>query len=193
MAAKPVRKVLKRVVEEGMEIFPKQNRISPKGYGSLVRGPLGIHLKTGKCYGFLDPETLERVGKNLFEQFDYLEKVVKVDGVTIAAALAEVLESQPGEKPKRKEWERPEADVVAVASLFTELKDKGHYYIGLCPLHPESHHSFAVYPNPGEVGRWVCFHEYKVGDAVGLYAEIKGMSYKEALRELKKMGLVEER
>jgi hypothetical protein len=102
LAAKPVRKVLKRVVEEGMEVFPKQNRISPKGYGSLVRGPLGIHLRTGKRYGFLDPETLERVGKNLSEQFDYLEQVVKVDGVTIAAALAEVLESQPERKLGRE-------------------------------------------------------------------------------------------
>jgi hypothetical protein len=193
MAAKPVRKVLRRVVEEGMEVFPKQNRISPKGYGSLVRGPLGIHLRTGKRYGFLDPETLERVGKNLAEQFDYLEKVVKVDRVTIAAALAEALESHPERKLKRKEWERPEADVVAVAGLFTELKDRGHYYTGLCPLHPESHHSFAVYPNPGDVGRWVCFHEHKVGDAVGLYAEVKGISYKDALGELRKMGLIRER
>lgn len=151
-----------------MEVFPKQNRISLKGYGSLVRGPLGIHRKTGKRYGFLDPETLERVGRNLTEQFDYLEKMVKVDGVTIAAALAEVLESRPERKLKRKEWERPEADVVAVARLFTELSDRGHYYTGLCPFHPESRHSFAVYPNPGDVGRWVCFHEYKIGDAVGL-------------------------
>jgi hypothetical protein len=54
LAAKPVRKVLERVVEEGMEVFPKQNRISPRGYGSLVRGPLGIHLRTGKRYGFLE-------------------------------------------------------------------------------------------------------------------------------------------
>jgi hypothetical protein len=191
MAAKPVRKVLERVVEEGMEVFPKQNRISLKGYGSLVRGPLGIHLKTGKRYGFLDPETLERMGRILAEQFDYLEQVVKVDGVTIAAALAEVLESQP-EKLERKEWKRPEVDVVAVARLFTELTDRGHYYTGLCPLHPESHHSFAVYPNPGDVGRWVCFHEYKVGDAVGLYTEVKGISYKDALRELRKMRLVKE-
>ncbi|MDH4138735.1 MAG: hypothetical protein OEW09_18775, partial [Anaerolineae bacterium] len=54
IAAKPVSKVLRRVVEEGVEVFPKQNRISPKGYGSLVRGPLGIHLRTGKRYGFLE-------------------------------------------------------------------------------------------------------------------------------------------
>jgi len=65
LAAKPVRKVLRRVVEEGMEVFPKQNRISLKGYGSLVRGPLVIHLKTGKRYGFLDLSvcrTATRVG-----------------------------------------------------------------------------------------------------------------------------------
>jgi hypothetical protein len=62
IAARPVRKVLKRVVEEGMEVFPKQNRISPKGYGSLVRGPLGIHLRTGKRYGFLERNVHRRGG-----------------------------------------------------------------------------------------------------------------------------------
>jgi hypothetical protein len=127
------------------------------------------------------------------DQPDYHRSLPISAGLQIAVALAEVLESQPERGLKRKEGERPEADVVAVASLFTALKDRGHYYTGLCPLHPESHHSFAVYPNPGEVGRWICFHEYKGGDAVGLYAEVKGISYKEALRELRKMGLVEER
>ena len=47
LAAKPVRKVLRRVVEEGMEVFPKQNRISLKGYGSLVRGPEGVSRPAG--------------------------------------------------------------------------------------------------------------------------------------------------
>ena len=192
IAAKPVREVLRRVIEEGMEVFPKQNGISPRGYGSLVRGPLGIHRVTGRRYGFLDSETLERVGKNLSEQFDYLKQVVKVDRRTVAAALAEVLEGE-SEQRGTKEQERAEADVVAVAGLFTKLKDRGHYYTGLCPLHPESHHSFAVYPNPEGVGRWVCFHEFKVGDAVSLYAEVKSISYKKALRELKKMGMIGDR
>lgn len=75
--------------------------------------------------------------------------------------------------------------MVAVAEQFTRLENKGHYYLGLCPLHPEAHHSFAVYPNPGGKGRCFCFHEYRGGDAVSLYAEVRKLSYGQALRELR--------
>jgi len=189
IAARPVREMLKRMVEEGMEVFPKQNRISSRGYGCLVRGPLGVHRRTGKRYGFLDPETLDRVGRNLADQLDYLKGASRVEERTIAEALAELPASEPERSEARAE--RLEVDLVAVAGLFTELSDRGHYYTGLCPLHPESHHSFAVYPNPGGVGRWMCFHAYRGGDAVSLYAEVKGISYQDALGELGKMGMIE--
>ncbi|MFH1601575.1 MAG: CHC2 zinc finger domain-containing protein [Candidatus Shapirobacteria bacterium] len=144
---------------------------------------------TGERYGFLDPESLERVGRNLSEQLDYLDKVVRVDRDAVGKAVAEVSERRPGRR-RREAIDVPEADVVAVARLFTQLEDRGAYYTGLCPLHEESHHSFAVYPNPGGVGRWVCFHDFRVGNAVSLYAEVKGLSYRSALKDLERMGMI---
>ena len=183
MAPRPVRTLLRAVVEVEVEIFPKQDRISVRGYGSLVRGPLGVHRRTGKRYGFLDPETLDKVGSNLGEQLEYLETVQIASGITIAEALVQVLD-----KP-REEHHDPiphlDIDVVTIAEQFTSLKSKGHYYVGLCPLHPEEHHSFAVYPNPNGKGRWFCFHEYRGGDAISLYAEMKGLSYAQAARALR--------
>lgn len=75
--------------------------------------------------------------------------------------------------------------IAAVASRFTQLEKRGSYYLGLCPLHPEAHHSFAVYPHSGKGGRWFCFHEHRGGDAVSLYAEVKGLSYRQAWEELR--------
>ena len=185
MAPKPLRALLRRVSPPEMEVFPKQDRINQRGYGSLVRGPLGIHRRTGERYGFLDPATLEKVGHNLGEQLEYLEAVRINAGTTIAEALAEIMDEGRAGQRERAAHPRLDLDIVAVAGQFTQLENKGHYYVGLCPLHPETHHSVAVYPNPGRVGRWFCFHEYRGGAAVSLYAEMKGLSYREALAALR--------
>ena len=183
MSPKPVRRLLRAVVEVEVEIFPKQDHISVRGYGSLVRGPLGVHQRTGGRYGFLDPESLDKVGSNLTAQLEYLETVQIASGITIAEALVEVLDG-PRER-REPPPPRLEVDVVTMAERFTQLERKGHYYVGLCPLHPEAHHSFAVYPNQGRRGRWFCFHEYRGGDAISLYAEMKGLSYRQAWEELR--------
>lgn len=190
MAPKPLRALLCNIHDQEIEVFPKQDAISRRGYGSLVRGPLGIHRKTGERYGFLDPATLEKVGSNLAEQLAYLETVRINAGTTIAEALAEIMDEGRKAVPEAHDYPRAEFDIVAVASQFTQLQNKGHYYVGLCPLHPERHHSFAVYPNPGRIGRWFCFHEYRGGDAISLYAEMTGLSYREAWATLREMELV---
>ena len=178
---RPVRMVLKRVSGKDTEVFPKQDRIGRRGLGSAVRGPLGVHRRTGVRYGYLDPATLTKVGKTLREELNYLATVHVAQGSEVAEAMAEVLSSRRREPIQPRD---PEVSVVEIARLFTELEARGHYYVGLCPLHPESQPSFAVYPNPGGVGRWHCFHEDRGGDAVSLYAEIKGLTYRRARAEL---------
>ena len=96
------------------------------------------------------------------DQLAYLTTVQVNLGTAIAEALAEVVAAR---NPKSRPVARRDLDVVEMASRFTELEDRGSYYLGLCPLHAEEHHSFAVYPNPGGVGQWYCFHEGRGGDA----------------------------
>lgn len=79
--AEPIRRDLSAF---GLEVFPKQERLGAKGFGNLVKLPLGIHRKNGKPSFFMqcskrdlesqlhflknvvvgDPELLERVDKN---------------------------------------------------------------------------------------------------------------------------------
>jgi hypothetical protein len=48
-------------VQVKCEIFPKQDKISPKGFGNQVRLPLGIHRKYGRFGVLIDPVNLEDV------------------------------------------------------------------------------------------------------------------------------------
>jgi hypothetical protein len=57
----------------GIEVYPKQNTLPRGGFGSGLRGPLGVHWGAGgRRFPFLDPETLEPVGRTLREQLTYL-------------------------------------------------------------------------------------------------------------------------
>lgn len=180
MQPRPIRKLLVEATEGKAEVFPKQ--VQTSGFGSLVRGPLGVHQKTGERYGWLDPLTLNRIGGSMREELEYLDGVTINSGVKIAQALAAVLDWRGS--GQRIDIAKP--DIITIASMFTELKPRGKYFVGCCPLHPEAHPSFAVYPNDESgQGRWYCFHEGRGGDSVSLYARVKGISYREALAELK--------
>ncbi len=53
-----------------LEIFPKQDRISGKGFGNLVKLPMGIHRGSGK------PSWLvQAADRELFSQFEYLRSL----------------------------------------------------------------------------------------------------------------------
>jgi hypothetical protein len=41
-------------LKEGIEVFPKQDRIEPGEYGNAIRAPLGVHRKTNQRYWFYD-------------------------------------------------------------------------------------------------------------------------------------------
>ncbi len=87
---------------------------------------------------------------------------------------------------KVQELKRAIGGVYTFVSQYVELDARGR---GSCPFHPPDRHpSFAV---NREEGYWVCFHEtnpqtghYLGGDAIEFYRQLKGMSFKEAVREL---------
>jgi len=57
---------------EGIEIFPRQDRLEPHEFGNAIRGPLGVHRATGKRYWFYGADYY-------FEaQLSYLERLRKI-------------------------------------------------------------------------------------------------------------------
>lgn len=66
---------------------------------------------------------------------------------------------------------------------FSEIKDKGKYYIVFCPFHSETHPSFVIYRNTnGELA--IDFHDGEKYDVISFYQKIKKVNFYTALQEL---------
>jgi hypothetical protein len=59
-------------LKQGIEVFPKQDRIESGQYGNAIRAPLGVHRKTNLRYWFYEADV------NPEAQLDYLEGVKKL-------------------------------------------------------------------------------------------------------------------
>lgn len=193
-----------------LELFPKQDRLTTVGLGSLVRAPLGLHQLTGQRYPFLEPVSGEPVGETMEENLAYLQEMRPVHTAHAADVLAVLLDEErgrhraaarparpapPASNRQRSPIERAKerlGDPNTFINRFTTLNAAGR---GPCPLHPPDRHpSFVV---DKQTGRWTCFHEYDRergaylgGDALDLYMQLNKLSYQDALREL---GIVQDR
>jgi hypothetical protein len=66
-----------RGLAEGIEVFPRQDRVRSDEYGNAIRGPLGIHRASGQRYWFYGADYR-------FEaQLNYLEKLRKITDTEI--------------------------------------------------------------------------------------------------------------
>jgi hypothetical protein len=57
---------------EGIEVFPRQDRLEPEEFGNAIRGPLGVHRATNKRYWFYGADY------ELAAQLEYLERLRKI-------------------------------------------------------------------------------------------------------------------
>jgi hypothetical protein len=187
-----------------LELFPKQDRLDPRRlYGSLVRGPLGTHLKSGRKYPFVDAISLRPVANSVGATVDYLLEAQTVSIAKAAEVVAGAKRTQPPKAPEaRSVYEQPSTQERAITPVelakqrlgdplsfigqYTELSATGK---GCCPFHSPDHNpSFSVNPN---TGRWTDFHvyfpeqrRYDSGDTLDFYARINGVTIKEAIRDI---------
>jgi CHC2 zinc finger len=180
---------------EDVEVFPKQDRLTQDSqFGSLMRGPLGIHRLTGKRHPFVDPISLIPVSRSVLGTIEYLAQAPKVTASQVEEAdifpFPESAYFPAPERPTRfspiQRLKEQIGDPYDFISRFVELDERGK---GHCPFHPPDHHpSFAV---DRHRGFWIDFHEvnprtgrYVGGDVVEFYRRLKGLTYKEVLKEL---------
>jgi hypothetical protein len=69
---------------EGIEIFPKQDRLSPGEFGNAIRAPLGIHRRDGKRYWFYGSDY------DINAQLEYLQGLGKLSQEKMTKLLAEI-------------------------------------------------------------------------------------------------------
>lgn len=190
-----------------IEVFPKRDQLDTDSrVGNLVRGPLGIHRMTGERYPFVDPISLKPVSRTVRGTLEYLGEAEPISIDEVSDHLGRFREATRQAQPVGK-WEPwpPAApalgkspieqikerigDPYAFIAQFVELDEAGR---GHCPFHPpDVHPSFAV-NHAG--GYWTDFHElnprtgrYQGGDVIEFYRRLKGLSYKEAVRDLQEL------
>jgi hypothetical protein len=74
---------------QGLELYPKQDRLDQRRQvGSLIKGPLGIHRKSGNRYPFLDSVSLRMVSSTMLGTIDYLAEAEKIPLRTAAAIVS---------------------------------------------------------------------------------------------------------
>ena len=61
-------------LKEGIEVFPRQDRLDQGAYGNAIRAPLGVHRKTDRRYWFYEADL------NPEAQLSYLQTVKKMTG-----------------------------------------------------------------------------------------------------------------
>ncbi len=72
-------------------------------------------------------------------------------------------------------------DIVRLIGRYTQLKQQGNRYVGLCPFHKEKTPSFSVDP---EQGLYYCFGCKKGGNVFTFLKEVEGLEFYEALQQL---------
>ena len=177
---------------EGVELFPKQERVT-NGPGSLIRMPFGVHRLTGQRYGFITPDG-EHLAPTIREQI-YALRTPETVPQSAFDAYRSFVSSTPVEKPERPLEERrstvserikASVTVMEFVSQYVDLKPTASGAVGLCPFHDDKHPSFGV----NEAGNyWNCFAGCGGGSVIDWWMKWRGCDFITATGELAEMLL----
>ena len=102
-----------------LEIFPKQDRISGKGFGNLVKLPMGIHRGSGKPSWFIRATDRERQS-----QFEYLRSITPSEPDALKKLAGTHKKAKMIVHPRHAKWagEYPElATLSACCSMLGQI------------------------------------------------------------------------
>src|SRR5712692_4616499 len=168
-----------------MEFYPKQDE--GKGYGSLIRVPLGVHLRSGKRYPFVEwtPAGIVPVAHSLKELLAWLETIQRVEVWHLLDTPTNE-HTRPTPPNKKTSFSNPSQSISTCAyksirawcahqdayALISRYVTLNHQDVGCCPFgwhHAngrDTHASFKVY-TPGVPGGycWYC-HVWQQGGSI---------------------------
>ena len=181
--------ILKSAELADVEVFPKQ-RVLGDGPGSLIRLPFGVHRKDGQRYGFMNLKG-EALSPTYVGQIRALGNPRVVDKAGVEKVISR-------NKSVKRELVLPKVEangealsvqikrsmsVLDFVGQYVELSPNGR---GLCPFHDDHNSSFAV---NAEKNYWHCFAGCGGGSLIDFYMKMKGVDFKDAVRELAGMLL----
>jgi hypothetical protein len=193
---------------EGIEVFPKQERLRANGVGSFVRLPLGIHQKTGKRYYFVGPGG-EPLAPTIREQIALMVSPpqVPVDFIlSVAERFDQRWQRRARPEPSQQKYSSKETD--SSKPLSEQVKDAisvdmyverfggvelDRNLMGLCPFHDDHERSFGVDLSGNPPG-WHCFSCGMGGSIIDFEMQMRKQrgldhSFKATLHEMAKILL----
>lgn len=198
--------VMQQIAEYGadkkrrIEIYPKQDVLG-EGVGSFVRLPLGVHLKTGKMYPFVNLDATP-LAPSVREQLALLGQPNRVSPDFITAILATEIEVpapppklSPKFKKRKPRHNEPLSEslkhaisVFDFVSRYVELNEQGR---GFCPFHDDQVKSFAVNKTRNY---WHCFAGCGGGSIIDFWirwraAHGQDASFAETVKDLRRLLL----
>jgi hypothetical protein len=120
------------VLADGIEVFPKQDRLNPGEFGNAIRGPLGVHRATGKRYWFYGADyTLE-------DQIAYLCRLKRITEDDISRFVSGVAIPRnvpvPAKPARRQFLPNPGRREFSILAHITGKRRKsGRNYFTRCP------------------------------------------------------------
>ena len=108
------------ICKEGIEVFPKQDRVARTGYGNALRAPLGIHRGSGKRYWFYGADY------QLEAQIAYLNQLKKISQEDFSKVISKETDNEESNEVSYPAIERRWIAPSGVASHFSILEHLGH-------------------------------------------------------------------
>jgi hypothetical protein len=112
----------------GIELFPKQDRIDPAQFGNAIRGPLGIHRAVNRRYWFYG------AAHDLESQLAYLRQLRRVSEEQLAGLIAdlEIPEEVPLPQGGCATHSRPGFQILEFLDR-SQLRRVGRNWVTRCP------------------------------------------------------------
>ncbi|MDZ4801707.1 MAG: hypothetical protein SGI92_26420 [Bryobacteraceae bacterium] len=113
---------------DGIELFPKQDRIEPTQFGNAIRGPLGIHRVVNRRYWFYGAR------HDLEAQMKYLRELRRVTEIQLSD-LIEGLVVEEGRSPEPLTGSRSDRSYFQILDCLNRegLRRVGRNWVTQCP------------------------------------------------------------
>ena len=114
---------------EGIEVFPRQDRLEPDEFGNAIRGPLGIHRGAGKRYWYYGADY------SLEAQLSYLERLKKISEVEMQSFIQGMVMPEEFQPPPRVELPPydPNRREFRILDYVRPARKRSRNYWARCP------------------------------------------------------------
>lgn len=126
---------------EGIEIFPKHDRLKTGEFGNAIRAPLGIHRGAGRRYWFYGADY------NLEEQIAYLKRLPKVSSNQLQTLIAGKALPPPlagrgftEDSAARRSPAKGGREFRILEHIGTKVRKAGRNYVTQCPSCAQAGH-----------------------------------------------------